>query len=47
MYVPMDENVASSCGYKWAPYLSFNASLSKEKVGTFDTELFHEEFLEQ
>ncbi|HDK9386443.1 TPA: hypothetical protein PVP84_000748 [Staphylococcus aureus] len=26
------------------PYLSFNASLSKEKVGTFDTELVEEFF---
>ncbi len=26
------------------PYLSFNTSLSKEKVGTFDTELVEEFF---
>ena len=45
MYIPMDETLARVVvDISGRPYLSFNASLSKEKVGTFDTELV-EEFL--
>ncbi|PHK48949.1 imidazoleglycerol-phosphate dehydratase HisB [Staphylococcus edaphicus] len=44
-YIPMDETLARTIvDISGRPYLSFNADLSKEKVGTFDTELV-EEFL--
>lgn len=45
MYIPMDETLARVVvDISGRPYLSFNASLSKEKVGTFDTELVEEFF---
>lgn len=48
MYIPMDETLARVVvDISGRPYLSFNASLSKEKVGTFDTELVEEFFLER
>lgn len=38
MYIPMDETLARVVvDISGRPYLSFNATLSKEKVGTFDT----------
>ncbi|KRG08288.1 imidazoleglycerol-phosphate dehydratase HisB [Staphylococcus sp. NAM3COL9] len=44
-YIPMDETLARSVvDISGRPYLSFNAALSKEKVGTFDTELVDEFF---
>ncbi|WP_426428150.1 imidazoleglycerol-phosphate dehydratase HisB [Staphylococcus equorum] len=44
-YIPMDETLARSVvDISGRPYLSFNADLSKEKVGTFDTELVDEFF---
>lgn len=44
-YVPMDETLARTVvDISGRPYLSFNATLSKEKVGTFDTELVEEFF---
>ncbi|MFQ3852416.1 imidazoleglycerol-phosphate dehydratase [Staphylococcus equorum] len=44
-YIPMDETLARSVvDISGRPYLSFNAQLSKEKVGTFDTELVDEFF---
>ncbi|QPS99057.1 imidazoleglycerol-phosphate dehydratase HisB [Staphylococcus equorum] len=44
-YIPMDETLARSViDISGRPYLSFNANLSKEKVGTFDTELVDEFF---
>ena len=44
-YIPMDETLARSVvDISGRPYLSFNAELSKEKVGTFDTELVDEFF---
>ncbi|EHJ07489.1 imidazoleglycerol-phosphate dehydratase HisB [Staphylococcus simiae] len=45
MYIPMDETLARSVvDISGRPYLSFNAQFSKEKVGTFDTELVEEFF---
>lgn len=44
-YIPMDETLARAVvDISGRPYLSFNANLSKEKVGTFDTELVEEFF---
>jgi len=44
-YVPMDETLARSViDISGRPYLSFNASFSKEKVGSFDVELVEEFF---
>lgn len=44
-YLPMDETLARTViDISGRPYLSFNAQLSKEKVGTFDTELVEEFF---
>ncbi len=44
-YIPMDESLARAVvDISGRPYLSFNAELSKEKVGTFDTELVEEFF---
>ena len=44
-YIPMDETLARSVvDISGRPYLSFNADFSKEKVGTFDTELVDEFF---
>lgn len=44
-YIPMDETLARLViDISGRPYLSFNADLSKEKVGTFDTELVDEFF---
>ncbi|BBD88836.1 imidazoleglycerol-phosphate dehydratase [Staphylococcus caprae M23864:W1] len=44
-YIPMDETLARTIvDISGRPYLSFNAKLSKEKVGTFDTELVEEFF---
>lgn len=41
----MDETLARTIvDISGRPYLSFNANLSKEKVGTFDTELVEEFF---
>lgn len=41
----MDETLARSVvDISGRPYLSFNADFSKEKVGTFDTELVDEFF---
>lgn len=43
----MDETLARAVvDISGRPYLNFNASFSKEKVGQFDTELV-EEFLER
>ncbi|AEB89807.1 TPA: imidazoleglycerol-phosphate dehydratase HisB [Staphylococcus aureus] len=45
MYISMDETLARVVvDISGRPYLSFNATLSKEKVGTFDTELVEEFF---
>lgn len=45
MYIPMDETLARSVvDISGRPFLSFNAQFSKEKVGTFDTELVEEFF---
>ncbi|MBO1919728.1 imidazoleglycerol-phosphate dehydratase HisB [Staphylococcus xylosus] len=39
-YIPMDETLARTVvDISGRPFLSFNAHLSREKVGTFDTEL--------
>ncbi|MCG7338082.1 imidazoleglycerol-phosphate dehydratase HisB [Staphylococcus sp. ACRSN] len=44
-YIPMDETLSRSVvDISGRPYLSFNAEFSKEKVGTFDTELVEEFF---
>lgn len=44
-YIPMDETLARVItDISGRPYLSFNAQFSKEKVGTFDTELVEEFF---
>lgn len=44
-YIPMDESLARAVvDISGRPYLSFHATLSKEKVGTFDTELVEEFF---
>ncbi|NHM91597.1 MULTISPECIES: imidazoleglycerol-phosphate dehydratase HisB [Staphylococcus] len=44
-YLPMDETLARAVvDISGRPYLYFNASFSKEKVGTFDTELVEEFF---
>ncbi|MEL0538373.1 imidazoleglycerol-phosphate dehydratase HisB [Staphylococcus debuckii] len=44
-YIPMDETLARVVtDISGRPYLSFNAQFSKEKVGTFDTELVEEFF---
>lgn len=44
-YVPMDETLSRSViDISGRPYLSFNATFSKEKVGSFDTELVEEFF---
>ncbi|NWK85263.1 imidazoleglycerol-phosphate dehydratase HisB [Staphylococcus sp. GSSP0090] len=44
-YIPMDESLSRAVvDISGRPYLSFNANLSKEKVGTFDTELVEEFF---
>lgn len=44
-YIPMDETLARTVvDISGRPYLSFNANLSKEKVGSFDTELVEEFF---
>jgi imidazoleglycerol-phosphate dehydratase len=44
-YIPMDETLARTVmDISGRPYLSFNCELSKEKVGTFDTELTEEFF---
>lgn len=44
-YIPMDETLARTVlDISGRPYLSFNCDLSKEKVGTFDTELTEEFF---
>lgn len=44
-YIPMDESLSRAVvDISGRPYLSFNATLSKEKVGTFDTELVEEFF---
>lgn len=46
-YLPMDETLARAVvDISGRPYLNFNASFSKEKVGQFDTELV-EEFSER
>jgi imidazoleglycerol-phosphate dehydratase len=42
-YIPMDETLSRTVvDISGRPYLSFNAEFSKEKVGTFDTELVEE-----
>ncbi|MBM0845088.1 imidazoleglycerol-phosphate dehydratase HisB [Staphylococcus saprophyticus] len=44
-YIPMDETLSRAVvDISGRPYLSFNATLSKEKVGTFDSELVEEFF---
>lgn len=44
-YIPMDETLARAVtDISGRPYLSFNAEFSREKVGTFDTELVEEFF---
>lgn len=44
-YIPMDETLARTVvDISGRPFLSFNAYLSREKVGTFDTELVEEFF---
>ncbi|GGI42337.1 imidazoleglycerol-phosphate dehydratase HisB [Mammaliicoccus stepanovicii] len=44
-YIPMDETLARVVtDISGRPYLFFNATFSKEKVGTFDTELVEEFF---
>ena len=44
-YLPMDETLARAVvDISGRPYLYFNATFSKEKVGTFDTELVEEFF---
>ncbi|SCT98336.1 imidazoleglycerol-phosphate dehydratase [Staphylococcus xylosus] len=44
-YIPMDETLARTVvDISGRPFLSFNAHLSREKVGTFDTELAEEFF---
>lgn len=44
-YIPMDETLARTVvDISGRPFLSFNAHLSREKVGTFDTELVKEFF---
>lgn len=44
-YIPMDETLARVVtDISGRPFLSFNAEFSKEKVGTFDTELVEEFF---
>ena len=44
-YIPMDETLSRTVvDISGRPYLSFNAEFSKEKVGTFDTELVEEFF---
>lgn len=44
-YIPMDETLSHTVvDISGRPYLSFNAEFSKEKVGTFDTELVEEFF---
>ncbi|MCJ0920239.1 imidazoleglycerol-phosphate dehydratase HisB [Mammaliicoccus sciuri] len=44
-YIPMDETLARVVtDISGRPYLSFNAIFSREKVGTFDTELVEEFF---
>ena len=44
-YIPMDETFSRAVvDISGRPYLSFNATLSKEKVGTFDSELVEEFF---
>lgn len=44
-YIPMDETLSRAVvDISERPYLSFNATLSKEKVGTFDSELVEEFF---
>lgn len=44
-YLPMDESLARVVlDLSGRPHLSFNATFSKEKVGTFDTELVEEFF---
>ncbi|EGQ4079600.1 imidazoleglycerol-phosphate dehydratase HisB [Staphylococcus pseudintermedius] len=44
-YLPMDETLARAVvDISGRPYLNFNASFSKEKVGQFDTELVEEFF---
>ncbi|CAD2072783.1 Imidazoleglycerol-phosphate dehydratase [Jeotgalicoccus aerolatus] len=45
MYLPMDESLARVVlDLSGRPHLSFNAEISKEKVGDFDTELTEEFF---
>lgn len=45
MYLPMDESLARVVlDLSGRPYLSFNAVISREKVGDFDTELTEEFF---
>ena len=44
-YIPMDETLSRAVvDISGRPYLSFNATLSKEQVGTFDSELVEEFF---
>ncbi|ARJ50678.1 imidazoleglycerol-phosphate dehydratase HisB [Staphylococcus lutrae] len=44
-YLPMDETLARAVvDISGRPYLNFNATFSKEKVGAFDTELVEEFF---
>ncbi|HCN60090.1 MULTISPECIES: imidazoleglycerol-phosphate dehydratase HisB [Mammaliicoccus] len=44
-YIPMDETLARVVtDISGRPFLSFNAQFSREKVGTFDTELVEEFF---
>lgn len=44
-YIPMDETLARTVvDISGRPFLSFNAHLSREKVGIFDTELVEEFF---
>ncbi|MGW7976465.1 imidazoleglycerol-phosphate dehydratase HisB [Staphylococcus xylosus] len=44
-YIPMDETLSRTVvDISGRPFLSFNAHLSREKVGTFDTELVEEFF---
>lgn len=44
-YLPMDDSLARvALDLSGRPHLSFNADFSKEKVGTFDTELVEEFF---
>ncbi|MCE5129988.1 imidazoleglycerol-phosphate dehydratase HisB [Staphylococcus saprophyticus] len=44
-HIPMDETLSRAVvDISGRPYLSFNATLSKEKVGTFDSELVEEFF---